>query len=187
MLRQAERNTSCFRRKMSSAIMVAHGTRFHRWINTDQVFGTHSGPERTMKRLPSCSVSVNDRPCPGDCGGARQDVQSMPRQPGRPARNIPAWLQTERVLDWLQAERGVGNALQGFSVALSGDGKTTIVGGLNDNSGAGSPATITTLQKRHKHGLGNGVAPSMGGAFSQLAVLGFTIAGAAFSKPAVLI
>jgi hypothetical protein len=37
----------------------------------------------------------------------------------------------------------VGNALQGFSVALSGDGKTVILGGLNDNTGAGAAWVFT--------------------------------------------
>jgi hypothetical protein len=37
----------------------------------------------------------------------------------------------------------VGNAFQGFSVALSGDGNTAIVGGLNDNTGAGAAWVFT--------------------------------------------
>jgi hypothetical protein len=37
----------------------------------------------------------------------------------------------------------VGNALQGFSVALSADGNTAIVGGLSDNSGAGAAWVFT--------------------------------------------
>ena len=50
----------------------------------------------------------------------------------------PATAQFNQLGPKLVGTGSVGNALQGFSVALSGDGKTAIVGGLNDNSGAGA-------------------------------------------------
>src|SRR5262249_10489035 len=40
----------------------------------------------------------------------------------------------------------VGNAFQGFAVALSGDGNSAIVGGLGDNSGVGA-AWVFTREK----------------------------------------
>jgi hypothetical protein len=55
----------------------------------------------------------------------------------------PAAAQFSQLGPKLVGTGGVGNALQGFSVALSGDGKTAIVGGLNDNSGAGAAWVFT--------------------------------------------
>jgi len=40
----------------------------------------------------------------------------------------------------------VGHAYQGTSVALSGDGQTAIVGGPNDNQGAGAAWVFTESQ-----------------------------------------
>jgi hypothetical protein len=59
----------------------------------------------------------------------------------------------------------VGNALQGYSVALSGDSNTVIVGGYGDNSNAGAAwvfvqpglqvtptkDTVATEQQHHRH------------------------------------
>ncbi len=55
-----------------------------------------------------------------------------------------AWVYTRNGTSWIQESSklvgtgAVGNASQGHSVALSGDGKTAIVGGPHDNSYAGA-------------------------------------------------
>jgi hypothetical protein len=55
----------------------------------------------------------------------------------------PAAAQFNQLGPKLVGTGGVGNALQGFAVAMSGDGKTAFVGGLNDNSGAGAAWVFT--------------------------------------------
>jgi lipocalin len=58
-----------------------------------------------------------------------------------------AWVFTRSGRAWtsrkLVGTGAVGPARQGFSVALSGDGNTAIVGGLDDNSGAGAAWIFT--------------------------------------------
>ena len=55
-----------------------------------------------------------------------------------------AWVWTRSNGVWTQqgnrlvGSGAVGNAAQGFSVALSGNGNTAIVGGATDNSGIGA-------------------------------------------------
>ncbi|HVN33326.1 MAG TPA: hypothetical protein VMT45_15220 [Thermoanaerobaculaceae bacterium] len=60
-----------------------------------------------------------------------------------------AWVFTRTAGVWSQQGSklvgggAVGNAYQGISVAISGDGNTAIVGGYNDNSGAGTAWVFT--------------------------------------------
>ena len=55
----------------------------------------------------------------------------------------PAPAQFKQAGPRLVGTGNVGNALQGFSVALSADGNTAIVGGLNDNAGVGAAWVFT--------------------------------------------
>ena len=55
----------------------------------------------------------------------------------------PALAQFNQLGPKLVGTGSVGNALQGFSVALSADGNTAIVGGLSDNSGSGAAWVFT--------------------------------------------
>jgi hypothetical protein len=70
-----------------------------------------------------------------------------------------AWVYTRRKGVWTQQGSKlvgtgvVGSAEQGYSVALSGDGDTAIVGGLFDNSGTGAAWVFVQLTKDDcKHG-----------------------------------
>jgi hypothetical protein len=61
-----------------------------------------------------------------------------------------AWVYTRLGGMWSQQAKlvgtgAVGDALQGWSVSLSGDGNTAIVGGDNDNAGAGAAWVYTRL------------------------------------------
>jgi len=55
----------------------------------------------------------------------------------------PAPAQFKQLGPKLMGTGSVGNAIQGFSVALSADGKTAIVGGLSDDSGVGAAWLFT--------------------------------------------
>jgi hypothetical protein len=57
----------------------------------------------------------------------------------------PAAAQFNQLGPKLVGTGNVGNALQGFSVALSADSNTAIVGGLSDSSGAGATWVFTRV------------------------------------------
>ena len=96
------------------------------------------------------------------------------------------WVFTRSGGVWTQQTKLVGTgivglaALQGWSVSLSGDGNTTIVGGLVDNAGAGAawvfaqPVFAGTPGKANCHGQSvSALARQYGGLNSAAAALGY--------------
>ena len=99
-----------------------------------------------------------------------------------------AWVYTRSGGVWTQQAKlvgtgAVGNAAQGVSVSLSGDGNTAIVGGSSDNSGIGGigaawvfvqPVFAGTPGKSNCHGKSvSALARQFGGLNSTAAALGY--------------
>jgi hypothetical protein len=93
------------------------------------------------------SVSLSDNGDTAIVGGPRDSIASNP--------NGAAWVFTRSGANWTPggtklpggtgATTGQGTVVQGWSVALSGDGKTAIVGGPFDNSLAGAAWVYTLI------------------------------------------